>query len=590
MKLMSQVFWVNALILLITLFLVTAIVVNNLRDDFLKNAIAFNESATINLKDYFLGKEDFIYKTVRDGLEKRSSGNESFFDYLELETDSHEYHEDIQKQMKKNFIKYIENRYGMDNSVTGIITYVTYDSQAYAYTRTGSLMNSVSKELIHEIEDNITNYSTVVRFFAATFKHYAPYERSYAIIQNIYSQSTFEPIGVIHIDFSTIAVTQFLDRYYENAKGDFVVLTDGGELIYDSSGMWYDHPEKLTEILKDTKTYHVNQQRLDRLGLTVCGLVNTKTLSSDFFSGFWGFVSVFIFAFLLFLTVSFLFGIRYTRQINTIKDAMISARKGNVSKRIPEGNYSSELDTFRECYNKTLDDLQSYIDKFYIAELSKRQFQLLALQAQINPHFLYNTLEAIRMKALASGAKETAEMTYILAKLLRNSIKEIPFSTVSEEIKNCQNYLELHEIRYQNAFSYTFDIPEELQEVGVIRHMLQPLAENYILHGFDINRKDNQIEIMARQCEDKIIFSLCDNGIGIHPEKLRHIQEELKKNENISVESIGLLNINQRICLIYGEECGVKIKNRRQGTHVEVTIGTKSVEELVNHVQSIDRR
>ncbi|MDT2237568.1 histidine kinase [Paenibacillus larvae] len=136
-----------------------------------------------------------------------------------------------------------------------------------------------------------------------------------------------------------------------------------------------------------------------------------------------------------------------------------------------------------------------YIDRVYRSELKQKDTELIAFQSQINPHFLYNTLEAIRMRALSQGARDVGDMIYILATLFRNSVKKKTIVTMEDEIQHCKIYLDLFRIRYQNRLDYDIDIPDELLQYRLIKLLIQPAIENYVVHGFLPERDDNLIRI-----------------------------------------------------------------------------------------------
>ena len=123
--------------------------------------------------------------------------------------------------------------------------------------------------------------------------------------------------------------------------------------------------------------------------------------------------------------------------------------------------------------------LDAYIQKSYLAEIEKKNAQLQALQSQINPHFLYNTLEAIRMKAICNGDRDVGKMLYSMSVLFRSQLKDADWITIGQELDYCKQYLELFEYRYNGIFTYKIDCPVELLGIKVIKFILQPIVENY---------------------------------------------------------------------------------------------------------------
>jgi two-component system sensor histidine kinase YesM len=204
-----------------------------------------------------------------------------------------------------------------------------------------------------------------------------------------------------------------------------------------------------------------------------------------------------------------------------------------------------------------------------------------ALQSQINPHFLYNSLEAIRMKAVSEGNEQVGEMIWILSTLFRNSIKEDTIILIRNEIKYSKTYLELFKIRYEGKLSVNMVVDQNLMNYGIIKHIIQPVIENYIIHGFDARRDDNLVTIRCYSEDSAIVIEVSDNGKGIRSEDLQILRDDLRSFDINQISSIGLRNVNERIKLIYGTEFGVCIDSEEgAGTHVTLRIPKKTKEEL----------
>jgi two-component system, sensor histidine kinase YesM len=266
-------------------------------------------------------------------------------------------------------------------------------------------------------------------------------------------------------------------------------------------------------------------------------------------------------------------------------------RKGDLSYRIQENDDGDEISEIATSFNQTCDDLKEYISKAYISDIKQKNAIITALQSQINPHFLYNTLEAIRMKAVAEGNEEVGEMIWILSTLFRNSIKEDTIIRIRDEIKNSKLYLELFKIRYEGRLSVNMEVDENLLDYSIIKHIIQPVIENYIIHGFDARREDNLVTVRCYSEDYVISIEVNDNGKGIRSEDLQIVRKDLESFDMNQRSSIGLRNVNERIKLIYGNDFGMNITSKEgTGTSVTLRIPQKTKEELSEYVQSIDRR
>ena len=201
-----------------------------------------------------------------------------------------------------------------------------------------------------------------------------------------------------------------------------------------------------------------------------------------------------------------------------------------------------------------------------------------ALQSQINPHFLYNTLEAIRMKAICNGDREVGKMLYSMVVLFRSQLKEADVITLGQEMDYCKQYMELFEYRYQGTFHSEVECPAELLELPIIKFVLQPIVENYFVHGIQRDRNDNTVRIRAERKGDTLYLYVRDNGCGMEPEKLAQKNRELKENRKPEdkKESIGIFNVNRRIKAVYGEQYGIYMEAvKTGGLQVVLTIKTE---------------
>ena len=206
------------------------------------------------------------------------------------------------------------------------------------------------------------------------------------------------------------------------------------------------------------------------------------------------------------------------------------------------------------------------------AELSKKKAEMLSLQSKINPHFLYNTLESIRMKAIANGNRDVGRMLFLLGNLFRNQLKEDDVITIEKEINYCKEYLELFKFRYDDKFNYYINCEQELLNKEIIKFVLQPLAENYTVHGIRREDYDNELHIDISKNNDNIKIVIEDNGIGIDKNKINEINQKIKEKD-FSGKSIGIASTHERIMFLYGEEYGVKVDEEfENGTRIILNI------------------
>lgn len=264
---------------------------------------------------------------------------------------------------------------------------------------------------------------------------------------------------------------------------------------------------------------------------------------------------------------------RYFQQIETIVGITHSVAEGNLQERIDTTLVQDELFDLSEAINFMIGSLDQYIKDNYELEIKQRDAHMRALQSQINPHFLYNTLEYIRMYALSKQQKELADVVYAFSALLRNNTTQEKTTTLKKELSFCEKYVYLYQMRYPDRVAYRFDIEEDLEELVIPKFSLQPLVENYFVHGIDYTRQDNAISVKAYFEEEDILVQVIDNGKGMSEEALARLREKLATVEAPTATSIGMRNVYERLKSFFGEEFSMDITTKEmQGTTVTIRI------------------
>ncbi|WP_050698180.1 cache domain-containing sensor histidine kinase [Anaeromassilibacillus senegalensis] len=206
-----------------------------------------------------------------------------------------------------------------------------------------------------------------------------------------------------------------------------------------------------------------------------------------------------------------------------------------------------------------------------------RKSEMKTLHAQINPHFLYNTLDSIVWMAESGDNANVVKMISALAQFFRLSLSGGHDTiTVEEELRHAENYLIIQKMRYSDQFTYTIDAPPEIRTCKTLKIVLQPLVENAILHGVSNLPYPGEIRVNAEVRDGKLLFVVCDNGFGIPPDKLAHILESKAKSKS----GIGVKNVNDRIQLLFGREYGLQYESELdEGTTVRVWLPLAGEEE-----------
>lgn len=408
-------------------------------------------------------------------------------------------------------------------------------------------------------------------------------------IREVNNPLTYKNEGKIVFVFNLDFINKILAKY--DNKYEVIIINKNGFCIYDSTGKYTNSTYPYREGLIVGKAqfnledrYSINSI-VNNLELITIGRVkktNTTKLPISFH------ISVFFIDIVVFIVAEILFYFKLKNmsdRMNKLLLAMSNVKQGNVNVKIPVGKEVDEINIISEHFNDMCIQLHDYIEKSYIyelnekkAEVNQKKAELMALQSQINPHFLYNTLESIRMKAICNGDREVGRMLYILAFLFRSQLKDKDIISIKNEIEYCEKYLEIFKFRYDDKFEFNIDCPKEILDKQIIKFTIQPLIENYFVHGIRLEDNDNKINISIQENNGKIIIYIEDNGRGVEDEKILQMNKRLKKKYDTE-QSIGITNANERIRILYGDEYGIKIEKAvEKGIKIIVTIPSREVD------------
>ena len=286
-----------------------------------------------------------------------------------------------------------------------------------------------------------------------------------------------------------------------------------------------------------------------------------------------------LFIVILYVTLKKTFS-KYQTQVVDLVETIHDIAQGEQGKRIDLTKKDQELLVIAETTNDMLDRLERNIHDIYQLELSQKDANMRALQAQINPHFMYNTLEFIRMYAVMENQNELADIIYEFSSLLRNNISDERETTLKQEVEFCRKYSYLCMVRYPKSIAYGFKIDPGLEEMRIPKFTLQPLVENYFAHGVDHRRTDNVISIKALKKEGYVEILVTDNGRGMPAEKLAEIQDKLAQRTfehtvdySGKRQSIGIVNVHERFVLYFGDRYDISVESvEKEGVRYRITI------------------
>ena len=272
------------------------------------------------------------------------------------------------------------------------------------------------------------------------------------------------------------------------------------------------------------------------------------------------------------VVVAFFFTASIVKPLSKLGSLMKKAEEGDLSVRF-DSKYNDEIGRLGNSFNHMIKEISNLIDMVYAEQRRKREAELKTLQAQIKPHFLYNTLYTIQWMAQEHGAKDVVAILGALANLFRIGLsKGKEMISVHEELEHVRSYLAIQKARYEDKLTYEVNFDEKILNYNVLKVILQPLVENAIYHGINARRGVGKITITAKEEEGKLYFSVEDNGIGITTEKLKEIRQLLDSNYGEAGKTgFGIFNVNERIRLSAGKEYGLVYHSvYQEGTKVEV--------------------
>ena len=405
--------------------------------------------------------------------------------------------------------------------------------------------------------------------------------------RNLYDISSLEStnhcLGTLYLDISEDAVSQNINNLELAEHSGYYILDQSGNIIYKS-----DNQEDMTKTEAKTLISKMNQNQ------TIIEMGNHYYLCRSNTGGEWisilnvhkddvvkigqkmekYIIFVLLGSSVFLLVIYFLFSKQFTKPIHVLKKGMQKIQEGDLSTRV-ELKSTDELGILADGLNQMADQLGIYINRVYGAEIKQRDAELKALKSQINPHYLYNTLDVIRMTALESQDKKTADMIESLARQLRYITHvEQDEVTLKEELDNISDYFMLIRIRYEERMTLHMSVPDELLQVQILKLILQPLVENAVKHGLRPKDGEGKVWITADVKDDILEITIMDNGVGISGERLLEIQDLLSgKRKKRADGEVGLVNIAERIKNKYGMTYGIKSEStENKGTIIIVTL------------------
>ncbi len=406
-----------------------------------------------------------------------------------------------------------------------------------------------------------------------------------------------EPLGVAVVN---IRADFFRAAYKDSPSflGNIFVIGQNGLAIFDSSGALTGQPfpydaymaTGLTDLSTNDR-YIVNKRYSEKSGFTFVDIVDKRIIKQETDHIRVSINQVIAVCVTLTMIIGLVSASMLAKRIRSLVRNMKDVENGKLDTHIVVGT-NDEIGYLEQSFSTMCAKLAEYIRNVYIFEIRTKTAELKALQAQIDPHFLFNTLESIRITAQMNQDQQTAKMIHILGSMFRWNIRTSGFAVeLREEIDYVRSYIELQTLRYSNAFGIVIKVESGLLRLGILKLTLQPIIENAIQHGLGDLPSGGSIEIEGSLAEDKLMIAVTDNGKGMDPDKVREITDALAQHYDVQpTGNIGLSNVHQRIRILFGEPYGLRVASRPgAGTRVELTLPVMAKEEMEQYVQGIHR-
>lgn len=494
----------------------------------------------------------------------------------------------------------------MDQYINSVLYTDQYIESVFFLNAQNKVLGYQSKSTNFYYEDiqfeNITKFSEIrtdkrsltilpshhEEYFSKKNKRVLTFARNHLDIN--YLPSIEKVNNILLIDVNDQFITDILNRLELIEQSEIIILDRDEYLIYTSKNEVYEKEKDVIDdvIFSEAITYesghyisgedlyfynHIEEYdwymfyKVNRLSMS--GIIQElRTVATVL-------LVLIVITFILFALI---FSQKLSKPIKNISTQMKKVAYGDLTTKV-EVQDSYEAMQLAEAFNKMTEKLKEYIEKAYMAQIKQKEAELDAIKTQIRPHYLYNTLEIIRMSALDEDAENTEEMIVALSNQLRYVIGHSKQRvTLKMEIEMIYHYFKIIKIRFENRVSLEMNIPKEFYEYKILKLLIQPVVENAVIHGLKVKKGKGKVKLSARVVDNTLEVQIIDDGIGMDETKVDIIRKMLDSNNlnndiSSDQESIGLKNVHDRIQMTYGKQFGLFVKSKKNyGTLVTLTI------------------
>ncbi|MEK0314762.1 sensor histidine kinase [Cohnella sp. 56] len=620
----ARLMLLNTAIVLLMMAILVTLISRSVAAQNSEKELSFNTQILESVSKYYEQKLSVVRQMIEQIYYDPASYDFIFALLEQQDTGSYEY-----RSNRAKLETYLNSNFTRDKDITNIAIYSRLNDESFLFSTN---LWRIQDEKYFKTLDWFKDFNNDLYGLRLTPAYEDSFALSgsrwiYTIGSNLKSQDITANTGVLLVNFDASSIENAYQPYKERVKGNVLIVDRDGKPIYDSKGAYAPLGDELRQRILSvgagTTSMTVGSRIVNVLpsegGTYVVGIIEQSEMYREVNALK---RSIFLLGLLCAALTIALNGAGmsvFTKRVRRIVRAIGHPPEGILQQKARLEVSDDEIGQLAFRFNVMQDKLTDYINEVYIADIRYKNAALAALQAQINPHFLSNTLEAIRMKAVREGNEDVADMIYILSFLLRTSLKQDPWVTVREEISYCELYLQLFTLRHPNKLRIEIDVDPELEPYAIGKLTLQPIVENSVQHGVDFKHGDNAIRIRGRLRDGVAVIEIADNGRGMAPEALERIRERLMGETNRTGgagaggaerpgsgaaggtsgagaardrggdRGIGLPNVHERIQLQFGEPYGLEVSSDERGTVVTIAWPARRLEEMAN-VQSASGR
>lgn len=400
-----------------------------------------------------------------------------------------------------------------------------------------------------------------------------------------------EELGICSISVSAKYFQDIMKNANITSEGLVYLMSENGRMITSSNSSILQKMQKKGILLnygaelfmekkkEGQKEYYITRQNVDGASWQMI-LIIPENEYEDQYTFLWLSAALMLGSMIaVIVLMSYLLSGYYVGRLKKLNVEMTGLESGNLNANLPITTEEDEIEEIYHNFNGMVQEVQRLMQEHYQLGKEVKMAEVRALQAQINPHFLYNTLDLINWISMDYGAEEIGTLTWNLARFYRLSLNHgKSLISIGEEVEHVEVYVNIENYHFDNAISLEVDVPEELKSYACLNIILQPFVKNAIVHGIaekpDI--ESCEIRICARREEQDIVFSVQDDGPGVD---VKEMQKETQQDIRTAQHGYGVRNINFRLKLCFGEKYGVTYLESEKGTHVEIKIPVMTMAE-----------